>query len=270
MDGTGPAPASSVRAMPADPNLVYTVASVYTVEMTLDIDEYRDTAKLAIMGSTGVLVFVSLVTILHVLDPGRDPVSITVSEYVLGPHGWLLGFAALAFGLGTLAITTAVAGILPSPRPRAGLASLTIAGLGMVVVGAFPTDPIDPTDPRFVTTAGTIHAAAGILSFTCFALAAPLLTRPVATTTHTRWLRRLAWLPPIGYLLFWATGILDNQLGGLLDSRSATGLGERLMAGTFVVWLLALTSGVRRVTTLARPASVTPSSTRPPAGVRNT
>jgi hypothetical protein len=31
----------------------------------------------------------------------------------------------------------------------------------MVVVGAFPTDPIDPADPRFVTTAGVIHAAAG-------------------------------------------------------------------------------------------------------------
>ncbi|WP_433281616.1 hypothetical protein [Micromonospora sp. CA-244673] len=37
----------------------------------------------------------------------------------------------------------------------------------MVAVGAFPTDPIDPTDPRFVTTAGSIHAVAGILSFTC-------------------------------------------------------------------------------------------------------
>ena len=214
--------------------------------MTLDIDEHRDAAKLATMGSAGVLLFVALVAVLHVLDPTRDPVSITVSEYVLGPHGWLLSFAGLAFGLGTLAITTAVAAILPSPRPRVGLASLAIAGLSMVVVGAFPTDPIDPTDPRFLTTAGAIHAAAGILSFTCFALAAPLLTRPVATATHTPWLRRLAVMAPIGYVLFWATGVLDNQLGGLLGNRSATGLGERLMAATFIVWLLAVAGGVRR------------------------
>ena len=178
-------------------------------------------------------------------EPGRDPVSITVSEYVLGPHGWLLSFAGLSFGLGVLATTVAVAAILPAPRPRTGLTALTLAGLGMVVAGAFPTDPIDPTDPRFVTTAGAIHAAAGILSFTCFALAAPLLTRKLAAATNTPGLCRLAAVPPVGYALFWATGLLDNQLGGLLGHRSATGLGERLMAATFVVWLLAVAFAVR-------------------------
>ncbi len=200
-------------------------------------------------------MFVALVAVLHVLDPGRDPVSTTVSEYVLGPHGSLLSFAGLAFGLGTLALTVAVTAILPpSRRPRVGLASLAVAGLGMVVAGAFPTDPIDPTDPRFVTTAGTIHAVAGILSFTCFTLAALLLTRPVATATQTPWLRRLAVVPPAGYVLFWATGILDNQLGGLFASRSATGLGERLMVVAFIVWLLALAVSVRRAPAPERPA----------------
>jgi hypothetical protein len=209
----------------------------------------RNTGNLAAIGSTGVLVFVALVAVLHVLDPDRDPVSITISEYVLGPHGWLLTFAGLAFGLGTLAITVAVAATLPPPRPHVGLAGLAVAGLAMVVVAAFPTDPIDPTDPRFVTTAGAIHAAAGILSFTCFAVAQPLLTRPIATATHTPWLRRLALVPLAGYVLFWATGILDNQLGGLFGNRSATGLGERLMAVAFIVWLLAVAASVRRGTT---------------------
>ncbi|MGW6932909.1 DUF998 domain-containing protein [Lentzea sp. NPDC054927] len=222
--------------------------------MKFDIDEQRDVGKLAAIGGMGVLVFVTLVAVLHVVDPARDPVSITVSEYVLGPHGWLLSVAALAFGLGTLAITVAVAAALPSPRPRAGLTSLTIAGLAMVMVGAFPTDPIDPTDPRFLTTAGAIHAAAGILSFTCFALAGPLLAKPIVTATNNSGLRRVAALPPIGYVLFWATGILDNQLGGLLGSRSATGLGERLMAAAFIAWLLAVAVSVRRAATQEQPA----------------
>jgi hypothetical protein len=51
--------------------------------------------------------------------------------------------------------------------------------------------------------------------------------------------RGLAFVPPAGYVLFWATGLVDNQLGGLLGSRSATGLGERLMSATYVVQLLA-------------------------------
>lgn len=205
-----------------------------------------DAAKLAEAGIAGILVFVVLVVSLHVIDPGRDPISITVSEYVLGPYGWLLSFAALAFGLGVLALATAIAATLPSPRPRAGLISLATAGFGLVLVGAFPTDPIDPTDPRFATTSGMIHAAAGILAFTCFALAGPLLTRPILKATSTTGLRGLAFLPPAGYAIFWATGILDNQLGGLFASRSATGLGERLMAMAFIIWLITAALDIRR------------------------
>lgn len=226
-----------------------------TTDETLKQRRRTDIATLAEAGITGILVFVALVASLHVIDPGRDPISITVSEYVLGPYGWLLSFAALGFGLGVLALAAAIAAALPSPRPRAGLTLLTLAGLGMVVVGAFPTDPIDPTDPQFVTTPGMIHAAAGILAFTCFALAGPLLTRPIlkATSTtkvkgpaFTTRMRGLAFLPPTGYAIFWATGILDNQLGGLFGSRSATGLGERLMAMTFIIWLVAVALGIRR------------------------
>jgi hypothetical membrane protein len=201
--------------------------------------ERTDAAKLAEAGIAGILVFVGLVATLHVIDPDRDPISITVSEYVLGPYGWLLSFAALAFGLGVLALTAATTAILPSPRPRTGLTLLTLAGLGMVVVGAFPTDPIDPTDPRFLTTAG-------ILAFTCFALAGPLLTRPIRKATGATRANGLAFLPPAGYAIFWATGILDNQLGGLFGNRSATGLGERLMAVTFIIWLIAAALDVRR------------------------
>lgn len=197
-------------------------------------------------GMSGIAVFVALVAVLHFIDRGREPISITVSEYVLGPHGYLLTFAATAFGLGMLAVASAVAAVLPSPRPRVALGLLTMAGLGMVVVGAFPTDPIDPTDPRFVTTAGSIHAAAGILSFTCLAIAAPLLGMRVAAATGTRAPRRVAALPPIGYALFWLAGLLDHQLGGLLGERSATGLGERVMAAAFIAWLLAASFSIQR------------------------
>ncbi|MEV1172653.1 DUF998 domain-containing protein [Nonomuraea sp. NPDC049784] len=217
-----------------------------TTGETLKQQRRTDVAKLAEAGIAGIVVFVALVASLHVVGPGRDPISITVSEYVLGSYGWLLSFAALAFGLGVLALTAAIAATLPSPRPRAGLILLATAGSSMVVVGAFPTDPIDPTDPRFVTTSGVIHAAAGILAFTCFALAGPLLTRPIRTATSTTRLNGLAFLPPAGYAIFWATGILDNQLGGLFGSRSATGLGERLMAVTFIIWLFAAALDIRR------------------------
>jgi hypothetical protein len=80
---------------------------VYAVDMIYNVD--KDAVRLATFGSAGVSMFVALVAVLHVVDPGRDPVSITVSEYVLGPHGWLLSFAGLSFGLGVLATTVAFA-----------------------------------------------------------------------------------------------------------------------------------------------------------------
>lgn len=205
-----------------------------------------DAGWLAAAAIAGIVTFVGLVAVLHFVDPDRDPISITVSEYVLGPHGWLLTFAASAFGLGVLALTAAIAAILPSSRPRVGLTLLGVAGLGMVVVGAFPTDPVDPTHPRFVTTAGSIHAVAGILAFTCIAVAAPLLNRRIMEATDATALRGLALVPPVGYAVFWLTGILDHQLGGLFGSRSATGLGERIMAAAFIVWLMAAAFSVRR------------------------
>lgn len=207
----------------------------------------RDAANLAVAGGVGVLWFSVLVALLHVVDRDLDPVSLTISEYVLGPQSWMFTVATLGFGLGIMAIAGALAMVLPQPRPRTGLVLLTLAGITMVVVGAFPTDPIDPTDPQFVTTSGYIHGVAGILSFTLLAIAAPLLTAAAAAATNTAWLTRLAFLPLAGYLAFWATGILDNQLGGLLNNSSATGLGERVMAVAFIVWLLGIAFSVRRV-----------------------
>jgi hypothetical protein len=43
--------------------------------------------------------------------------------------------------------------------------------------------------------------------------------------TNTKTLQRLALVPTAGYVIFWTTGVLDNQLGGLFDNRSAMGSG---------------------------------------------
>lgn len=193
----------------------------------------------------GVALFVILVAVLHVTD-ASDPIETTISEYVLGEHGWLLTGAALALGLTIVALAVVADLVGPRSRRRAGTAALALGGLGMVAVGAFPTDPIDPTAPRFVTTDGAIHAVAGILSFTCIAVAAPLLTPRLAMHLRTPGLRRATWLPPIGYAVFWATGIFDEQFGGLFGRRSATGLGERLMAVAYLSWLLSLAIAVLR------------------------
>lgn len=73
----------------------------------------REAADLADAGAAGALTFTVLVAVLHLIDPHRDPIVYTVSEYVLGPAGWLLTFAALALGLGMLVLAGATARLLP-------------------------------------------------------------------------------------------------------------------------------------------------------------
>jgi hypothetical protein len=56
---------------------VYDVDSVYTVGMGVETTR-RDVGGLATVGGAGLLAFVALVAVLHVVDPGRDPVAMAV------------------------------------------------------------------------------------------------------------------------------------------------------------------------------------------------
>ncbi|MFG1694221.1 DUF998 domain-containing protein [Nonomuraea sp. NPDC049309] len=74
---------------------------------------------LALLSAAGTLAFVVAVPALHVLQAELDPVSVTVSEYVLGPGGWLFTAGCAAWGLGSLALAALLAG---TGRSRGGAA----------------------------------------------------------------------------------------------------------------------------------------------------
>ena len=102
-------------------------------------------------------------TALETMQPGYNRVTDTISELVLGHFGWVetglfLSFAAILW--------------LIALRTRGALAPLALAGLGFVIIAAFPTEA--PTAGP--TMASLIHeytaqATALLLPAACFCLA---------------------------------------------------------------------------------------------------
>ncbi|MCK2213760.1 DUF998 domain-containing protein [Actinomadura sp. ATCC 31491] len=189
---------------------------------------------LAIVSAGGPLVFAAAVLALHVVRPGLDPVGVTVSEYVLGPGGWLFTAGCLAWVLGSLALVALLAG---ARRARTGRVLLAAWAIGLLLVAVFPTDPIDRAHRtvRF-TAAGIVHASAGQLAFLCFGVAAVLITRAVGGPPALRVLAVLC-----AATLAFALAVTA------LGRFQLFGLAERLLLPSYAAWSLLMTGYVRRL-----------------------
>ena len=115
------------------------------------------------------LFVVTLVTV-HVIEPetNSDPVSL----YSLGPFGYVMRTGFVALGLAFFSIVAGLRGRASATALySADLIMLSIAGVGLVIIGAFNTDAIGTPS----TLSGLIHSSAanvwsisaivGILSF---------------------------------------------------------------------------------------------------------
>jgi hypothetical protein len=116
----------------------------------------------------GVATVFALYLLLHVLRPDYNPLRRFLSEYAVGRFGVFMTAAFLVQALISLAL---VIGLFRDVRHSgsllAGCAFLTVAAVTLTVAGVFPTDLSDPAGgpPRLITRAGTVHQAAGAISF---------------------------------------------------------------------------------------------------------
>jgi hypothetical membrane protein len=189
-----------------------------------------------LMGMTlgGATAFVVSVLTLHLVQHQLDPISVTISEYALGPAGWLFPVACAGLGVAALALSALLQATHP-PISRTGVRLLYVWALGMLLVAIFPTDPIDRAAKTIHLTAhGLIHAIAGQIAFTCFGVGALLITRSMRrrfpTTPMMRAMCTCAALSVAGL----AFSITVTALG-LFD---LFGLAERVMLPAYTAWLV--------------------------------
>lgn len=166
------------------------------------------------------------VAALHVLPNDLAPVADRLSEYANEEYGWLMTVAFGALGLGMVALGLGLRSESGS-GPRAWLipAAIAAAGIGMIVAGVYPTDPSGAE-----TAAEVIHSRAS-------GLASLLLIGAVYASSVQRGPGRLRPEPgPIGALA--VASVALGCLSPILHDTTWSGLGQRLLWATLMMWLL--------------------------------
>ncbi|WP_375000358.1 DUF998 domain-containing protein [Aeromicrobium sp. CTD01-1L150] len=197
---------------------------------------------LAGTAAASAVTFAVLLGCLHVVRPELDPTWRFVSEYALGPAGFLMTAAFLAVALCSAALAVLMWRQVPGRVGRAGAVLAAVSAAGMVIAATFPTDPITAEE---ATLSGTLHNVGGQLNLTPFAVL--LLTISLQRVASWRSVMPILWvvtgatLAASAAFMITAAGATDGFGPGVL-----TGLFGRVMLLGYVVWAVVAAGHVMR------------------------
>src|SRR5215216_2489630 len=190
----------------------------------------RVTMFLALLAIVGIVDFLLNVAVLHFLRPDVNPVLEPMSNYAVGPYGFLLTAADLALTLGLYV------SIAPPGRSYVGLFLLGLYGISVLLAGIFPIDVGGEA-----TMAGTIHNIVGNIAFFGFPIAVILLSLGMGKDERWRSFRRRALALSLLVVLTVILTIVGSNLG------IAYGVTQRIANVAVLVWMLAVALHLRSV-----------------------
>lgn len=188
----------------------------------------RPAQTCAIFSIIGYSYFLVAIIALHFLRPNLNPMTNSVSEYAIGPYGWLITTSIVAVGVSTLALALGLFwGEASKGWSRIGLILLCLGSTGAIIAGFFTTVP-DGAPP---TVSGTMHFLASLIGFSSLVAGILLQTRHFKQDENWH----------IFYPTLWrlALLILILFLGYLLTYMSDfSGLTERIFIASTMPWLI--------------------------------
>jgi hypothetical membrane protein len=197
----------------------------------------RVTMFLALVALVGIAVKFLIFAAFHFVRPDVNPVVEPISNYGVGPYGFLWTVADIGSVVATLALVVGLfLGVVPAARSYVGLFLLGLAGVAELLAGIFPIDV-----GAEVTTAGTIHNIAGNISFFCFPIAAILLSLRMGKDEQWRSLRRPALALSIVVVLTVILTITGANLG------IGYGVAQRIANVAVMVWMFVVALNLRSV-----------------------
>ena len=124
-----------------------------------------------------VAAAVSLFTLaaLHILKPDLHPSRTMISQYALGPYGWVMVLCFAAFGVASGSLAVAMVPYVRSLGGRIGIALLLTAAVGLVMAARFPMDPVS-TPSAQMSHSGRMHGVAFLLGVPSMVLAVLILS----------------------------------------------------------------------------------------------
>jgi Protein of unknown function (DUF998) len=175
--------------------------------------------SLALLGTA-----VACVVALHIICPWVSPIERRLSEYALGPYGWLMDTASVstAGGLTALAIL-----LTRSPsRPRLVPAALVVAAVALVLSAVYRLDATDNADDVIHRWASGTAAAAVVVAAVGWSV--------VGTGRRRPWRRGTDLLLAIA-----ALGLA--LLSPVLHETFLTGINQRLVWAALIAWSVVVT-----------------------------
>jgi hypothetical protein len=207
-------------------------------------------STLALAGIFGPAVLVIGDLTASLSNPQYNLVRDSISSLALTPIGWLQTIGFLAMGL---LVEIFVAGLLFNIRGvrgfRPSIGLLVFFGFGLLLIGAFRTDPVGVSR----TIEGTIHSVMAGTVFWLFPIAVLLLSPSLRR--DPQWKNIFVYTVIAGiFALVLATGLLFRP-----DEANWWGLYERVLVANIVIWvevaairLLCLSIGCRELTSLGK------------------
>jgi len=187
----------------------------------------RTSAALAI--ACFVVVLAALLA-LHLLRPEFDPLTHRMSEYAIGPYGFLMTLAFVTAGLGLLALAHTVwHGVRHSFWIVLACAAMVAAAAADGLMAFFVADPYGPQ--AVVTVTGRVHDVLALSHAFCWSVA--IGATPLGLLADPK--RRRFALVSLGLSGLVVLGMAVRTFSGL----NLLGLTQRLWIGGVLLWSVA-------------------------------
>ncbi len=198
----------------------------------------RFAARVAV-AATGC--FIVLVAILHVIAPEYGPSWRFLSEYAVGPYGWVMALAFLTMAAACAALFIAIRTQVRGAVGYLGLAVLLLTIVGMTMAAFFPMDLIT-IDPADATDTGRMHAISAMFGIPSMPIGALLISLDLGGRPGWSQARRSMLWAAVAVLvslvlMFMTIGILLPQNGGFGPAVPVGWLNRQLMLA-YCAWVL--------------------------------
>ena len=181
--------------------------------------------------------FVLALLLMHAIRPDYTIVDHMISDYAVGPTGWIMTTAFLSLALGCMAL--AIGMFKDGPKSwlgRAGASLLIVAFMGLIVTALFPTD----LETARATCTGNIHTISFLVNVVSILVSTVCLSFSYGGSAGWRDRRRPA-------LIF--SGLLAIAFIGqflTLHRGAPYGIANRLFVTILMAWLFANSLWLKR------------------------
>jgi hypothetical protein len=196
-------------------------------------------------------LFVGLLLALHFVKSDLDPSWHFISEYAIGPYGWMMQLAFLALALANMATWWTIRTELSGVSGWIGSAMFLMGTLGVVLGAVFVTDPINsPLEVQ--TISGNLHnvgGALGLLGFVGTVILSWRLLRSETWRTVRLTVGIATTLLVLGFLVaFVSIATLAAKNNGVFSPDTPVGWPNRIGILAACLWLGIITTAAQRKT----------------------